>query len=145
MNIWQLWSQHLQSVSHDIPPISYRLVGDQTNKLCLTEICMATQRKHTLLWDNFTSAKHHINWTSNNGSITYQLHISQPRLAAYILEALVILWHKSLKFEHTNNVHWHLNTRTMYTDATAAATRWQSDSKITHVFKNENQGTLWTW
>jgi len=47
-----------------------------------------------------------------------------------MLEALVILWHKSLKFEHT-----------MYTDAMAAATRRQSesDAEITHVFKNQNQ------
>ena len=32
----------------------------------------------------------------------------------------------------------------MYTDAMAAATRRQSDAEITHVFKNQNQGTLWT-
>ena len=30
----------------------------------------------------------------------------------------------------------------MYTDAMAAATRRQSDAEITHVFKNQNQGTL---
>ena len=51
-----------------------------------------------------------------------------------MMEALVILWHKGLKFEHT-----------MYTDAMVAATRRQSDAKITHVFKDQNQGTLWTW
>ena len=33
----------------------------------------------------------------------------------------------------------------MYTDAIAAATRRQSDAEITHMFKNQNQGTLWTW
>ena len=30
----------------------------------------------------------------------------------------------------------------MYTDAMAAATRRQSDAEITHMFKNQNQGTL---
>ena len=30
----------------------------------------------------------------------------------------------------------------MYTDAMSAATRRQSDAEITHVFKNQNQGTL---
>ena len=53
-----------------------------------------------------------------------------------MMEALVILWHKSLRFE---------TTQTMYTDATVAATRRQSNAEITHVFKNKNQGTLWTW
>ena len=38
-----------------------------------------------------------------------------------------------------------MNTQTMYTDAMVAATRQQSDAEITHVFKNQNQGTLWTW
>ena len=33
----------------------------------------------------------------------------------------------------------------MYTDAMVAATRWQSDAEITHMFKNQNLGTLWTW
>ena len=33
----------------------------------------------------------------------------------------------------------------MYTDAMAAATRWQPDAEITHKFKNQNQGMLWTW
>ena len=33
----------------------------------------------------------------------------------------------------------------MYTDAMAAATRRQSDAEITHVFKDQNQGMLWTW
>ena len=33
----------------------------------------------------------------------------------------------------------------MYTDAMAAAARWQSDAEIIHVVKNQNQGTLWTW
>ena len=33
----------------------------------------------------------------------------------------------------------------MYTDAMVAATRQQSDAKITHMFKNQNQGTLCTW
>ena len=33
----------------------------------------------------------------------------------------------------------------MYTDAMAAATRRQTDAEITLVFKNQNQGTLWTW
>ena len=33
----------------------------------------------------------------------------------------------------------------MYTDAMAAATRQQSDAEITHEFKNQNQGMLWTW
>ena len=47
------------------------------------------------------------------------------------MEVLVILWHKGLKFEHT-----------MYTDAMVAAIRRQSDTEITHVFKNQNQGTL---
>ena len=27
----------------------------------------------------------------------------------------------------------------MYVDAMAAATRWQSDAEITHVFKNQNK------
>ena len=35
-----------------------------------------------------------------------------------------------------------MNTHTMYTDAMAGATRRQSDAEITHVFKNQNQGTL---
>ena len=47
-----------------------------------------------------------------------------------MLEALVILWHKTLKFEQT-----------MYTDAMAAATRRQSDAEILNVFKKQNQGT----
>ena len=33
----------------------------------------------------------------------------------------------------------------MYTDTMAAATKPQSDAEITHVFKNQNRGTLWTW
>ena len=33
----------------------------------------------------------------------------------------------------------------MYTDAMAAPTRRQSDAEITHMFKNQNQGTLWTY
>ena len=33
----------------------------------------------------------------------------------------------------------------MYTDAMEAAIRQQSDSEITHMFKNQNQGTLWAW
>ena len=33
----------------------------------------------------------------------------------------------------------------MYTDAMVAATRQQSDAEITHLFKKQNQGTLWTW
>ena len=35
----------------------------------------------------------------------------------------------------------------MYTDAMVAATRQQSDAETTHMFnyKNQNQGTLWTW
>ena len=33
----------------------------------------------------------------------------------------------------------------MYTDAMAAATRRQSDAEITPMFKNQNQGMLWTW
>ena len=32
----------------------------------------------------------------------------------------------------------------MYTNA-IAATRPQSDAEIIHVFKNQNQGMLWTW
>ena len=67
-------------------------------------------------------------------SLTIIDYVVQPRLAAYILETPVILWHKGLTFE-----------RTMYTDAMAAATRQQSDAEITHVFKNQNQGMLWTW
>ena len=38
-----------------------------------------------------------------------------------------------------------MNTHTMYTDAMAAATRRQFDAEITHMFKNQNQDTLWTW
>ena len=33
----------------------------------------------------------------------------------------------------------------MYADAMAAATRRQSDAEITQMFKNQNQGMLWTW
>ena len=32
----------------------------------------------------------------------------------------------------------------MYINA-MAATQPQSDAEITHVFKNQNQGMLWTW
>ena len=44
-------------------------------------------------------------------------------------------WHKSLTFEHTNNVHWR------HGDCNQAAA-------ITPTFLicwNQNQGTLWTW
>ena len=52
-----------------------------------------------------------------------------------MLEALVIWWHKSFTFERTNNVQVGM----------AAATRQQSHAKITDMFKNQNQGMLWTW
>ena len=53
-----------------------------------------------------------------------------------MMEALVTSQHKRLKFEHIY---------TKYIDIMAAATRRQSDAEITHMFKNRNQDTLWTW
>ena len=50
-----------------------------------------------------------------------------------MMEALVILWHKNIRFEHI---------QCRGTDTMAAATRQQSDAEITHVFQNQNQSTL---
>ena len=88
----------------------------------ITFICAPT-RKQCLCWKRHKQTKH----TS---------HTSEPRLAAYTLEALVILWHKSLKSEHTYNVHW---CHGGCNQAVAIMPKL-----IAHVFKNQNQGTLWT-
>ena len=66
--------------------------------------------------------------SSNSQPYTFIVH-------AYILETSVILWHKS----------FFMNAQTRYSDATAAAitdSKRQYDTEITHVFKNQNQGTL---
>ena len=92
---------------------------------------MVAQKNHTLLMDNRLH-RQNITPTEHPTMATYRtsyISANHARLAACILEALVILWRKSLKSEHK------LCTLT-------AATRQQSDTEITHVFKNQNQGTL---
>ena len=92
----------------------------------MPEICMAA----------LTKDPYFRGITLHQQSISLKLIIQQWQrniLLTYMMEALVILWHKSLRFEPI---------QCTCTDAMAAATRQQSDAKIMHVFKNQNQGTL---
>ena len=60
-------------ICHDIPPISCRKqMGRKLNKYVKPHRDMHGRTKEPYFpEDNFTSAKHHCNWTSNNGNKAY--------------------------------------------------------------------------
>ena len=95
---------------------------------------MVAQKNHTLLRDN-PLHRQSITPTEHPTMATYHtsyISANHARLAAYILETLVILWHKSLKSEHTNYVHWQLQPGSSLTPKLPTCSRTKIKAHCEH-------------